>query len=70
MAVGANRRFPVVDTEHGIVCGMAMFRRAEPDTTTLLFAEFFKVTDGKLREIRAVMLNLPHGAENGWTKTR
>ena len=62
-----NRRFPVVDTEHGTVVGMAMFRRAEPDTTTLLFAEMFKVTGGKLREIRAVMLNLPHGAENGWT---
>jgi hypothetical protein len=66
----ADRRFPVVDTEHGSVLGIVMFRRAEPDTTTLLLAEIFKVTGGKLREIRAVMLNLPHGAENGWTATR
>ncbi len=65
-----DRRFPVVDVEHGTVLGLAMFRRAEPDTTTLLLAEFFKVTGGKLREIRAVMLNLPHGAENGWTAPR
>lgn len=61
-----NRRFPVVDTEHGSVLGIVMFRRAGPDTPTLLLAEIFKVTGGKLREIRAVMLNLPHGAENGW----
>ena len=64
-----DRRFPVVDTEHGTVLGLVMFRRAEPNSTTLLLAEIFKITGGKLREIRAVMLNLPHGAENGWTPT-
>ncbi len=35
--------------------------------TTLLLAEMFKVTGGKLREIRAVILNLPNGAGTGWT---
>jgi hypothetical protein len=62
-----DRRFPLVDTEHGIALGLATFRREGPDTTTLLLAEIFKFTDGKLREIRAVILNLPNGAGTGWT---
>jgi hypothetical protein len=65
-----DRRYPVVDTEHGSVLGIVTFRRDGPDTTTLLLAEIFKVTDGRLREIRAVMLNLPHGASTGWTHLR
>jgi hypothetical protein len=62
-----DRRYPVVDTEHGTVLAVATFRRDGPDTSTLLLAEAFKVTDGKLREIRAVILNLPNGAGTGWT---
>lgn len=62
-----DRRFPLVDTEHGIALGLATFRREGPDTSTLLLAEIFKFTDGKLREIRAVILNLPNGAGTGWT---
>jgi hypothetical protein len=62
-----DRRYPVVDTEHGTVLAVATFRRDGPDTPTLLLAEAFKVTDGKLREIRAVILNLPNGAGTGWT---
>ncbi len=65
-----NRRFPVVDVEHGSVLAIATFRRDGPDTPTLLLAELFKVTDGKIREIRAVMLNLPNGAGTGWTVRR
>jgi hypothetical protein len=65
-----DRRYPVVDTEHGSVLAVATFRREGPDTTTLLLAEIFKVTDGKLREIRAVILNLPNGAGTGWTQQR
>ena len=62
-----DRRYPVVDAERGAVLAVATFRRDGPDTPTLLLAEAFKVTDGKLREIRAVILNLPNGAGTGWT---
>jgi len=61
-----DRRYPVVDVEHGSVLGIVTFRRDGPDTGTLLLSEVFKVTGGKLREIRAVMLNLPNGASTGW----
>lgn len=65
-----DRRYPVVDTEHGSVLAVATFRRDGADTTTLLLAEIFKVTDGQLSEIRAVILNLPNGAGTGWTTAR
>jgi hypothetical protein len=62
-----DRRYPVVDVEHGSVLAVATFRREGEHTSTLLLAEIFKYTDGKLREIRAVILNLPNGAGTGWT---
>ena len=62
-----DRRYPVVDTERGSVLAVATFRREGADTPTLLLAEIFKFTDGQLREIRAVILNLPNGAGTGWT---
>jgi hypothetical protein len=65
-----DRRFPIVDQEHGTVLAVGTFRREGPDTSTLLLAEMFKVTGGKLREIRAVILNLPNGAGTGWTAPR
>jgi hypothetical protein len=65
-----DRRFPVVDVQHGSVLGIVMFRREGEHTPTLLLAEMFKVTGGKLREIRAIMLNLPNGAGTGWTSER
>ena len=64
-----DRRYPVVDVEHGSVLAIATFRRDGADTSTLLLAEIFKVTGGKLREIRAVILNLPNGAGTGWSTT-
>jgi hypothetical protein len=65
-----DRRYPVVDVEHGTVLAVATFRRDGPDTPTLLLAEVFKVTGGKIREIRAVILNLPNGAGTGWSTAR
>jgi hypothetical protein len=62
-----DRRYPVIDVEHGSVLAIATFRRDGADTSTLLLAEIFKVTGGKLREIRAVILNLPNGAGTGWS---
>jgi hypothetical protein len=62
-----DRRYPVVDLERGSVLAVATFRREGEHTSTLLLAEIFKVTEGKIREIRAVILNLPNGAGTGWT---
>jgi hypothetical protein len=62
-----DRRYPLVDVEHGIALAVATFRREGEHTSTLLLAEIFKFTGGQLREIRAVILNLPNGAGTGWT---
>jgi hypothetical protein len=62
-----DRRYPVVDIELGSVLAVATFRREGEHTSTLLLAEIFKYTGGRLREIRAVILNLPNGAGTGWT---
>src|SRR5262245_12433086 len=65
-----DRRYPLVDREHGSVLAVATFRSEGADTSTLLLAEIFKYTGGQLREIRAVILNLPNGAGTGWTAPR
>jgi hypothetical protein len=62
-----DRRYPVVDLEHGSVLAVATFRREGPDSTTLLLAEIFKVSGGKIREIHAIILDLPHNAGTGWS---
>jgi hypothetical protein len=65
-----ERRFPLVDTEHGIAVGIAVFRFSGESGPTLLLAEFFKVTEGQLREIRAVVRGIPRGASSGWPTQR
>jgi len=65
-----DRRYPLVDLEHGSVLAVATFRSEGANTSTLLLAEIFKYTGGRLREIRAVILNLPNGAGTGWTAPR
>lgn len=64
-----DRRYPLADLEHGSVLAVATFRREGEHTSTLLLAEIFKVTEGRIREIRAIILNLPNGAGTGWTAT-
>lgn len=62
-----DRRYPVVDIEDGTVLGIVTFRGDSPARkTTLLLSEIFKVTDGKIRQIRAVMLDRPLNAQTGW----
>ena len=63
--VVTERRFPLVDTEHGVAVGIAVFRFAG-EGPTLLLAELFKVTGGQLREIRAVVRGIPTGTGAGW----
>lgn len=62
-----DRRYPLVDLENGIALAVATFRREGEHSSTLLLAEIFKVSDDKIREIRAVILDLPNGAGTGWT---
>jgi hypothetical protein len=64
--VVTERRFPLVDTEHGIAVGIAVFRFAGENGPTLLLAELFKITGGELREIRAVVRGIPKGTGAGW----
>jgi hypothetical protein len=60
-----DRRYPVVDVENGTVLGIVTFRPS-PTSTVLLLSEVFKISGGKLREIRAVQLNRPPGSPTGW----
>jgi hypothetical protein len=62
-----DRRYPIVDTEHGSVLALAVFRFASG--AGIQAAEIFKVTDGELREIRAILRNLPEGGDTGWPAT-
>jgi hypothetical protein len=77
-----DRRYPIVDPEHGIVVSTIMFdipgEATAPSATpaetrarqprTLLLTEVFRIDDGKIQHIEAVMHNLPHGSKSGWEK--
>lgn len=52
-------RFLIFDEEYGIAWGMFPFTR---DPSTLVVGEAFKVMDGKIMMIRAVMANMPTDA--------
>jgi hypothetical protein len=70
----ANRRFPVVDAERGIVVATVLFDipgesrvdAALQRPRMLLLTELFKIEDGQIQQIEAVMHNLPHGSASGW----
>ncbi|MEO8307660.1 MAG: hypothetical protein ABI616_06425 [Pseudomonadota bacterium] len=74
-----DRRYPVVDEEHGLVMSIVRFgRKLNADGTEIplerstqaqgspLVAEFFSVTGGKIREIQAVLITTPVGSPTGW----
>jgi hypothetical protein len=73
-----DRRYLIVDVEHGVVVATILFDIPPgPETTgagaktnprTLLLTEWFKIDDGKIQHIEAVMHNLPHGSKSGWEK--
>jgi hypothetical protein len=73
-----DRRYPIVDVEHGVVVSTILFDIPPgPETTgatppksvrTLLLTEWFKIDDGKIQHIEAIMHNLPHGSKSGWEK--
>jgi hypothetical protein len=74
-----DRRYPVVDVEHGIVLGIVRFgRKLNPDGTEVplerstqaqgspLVAEFFAINGGKIREILVVLISAPANSPTGW----
>lgn len=56
-----NRRYPVVDTEKGTLLAIVLFQ--QPRRPPTIISEFFKITDGKIYEIRAVMVSTLPGAQ-------
>lgn len=74
--VGRNlwdRRYPVVDTQRGIVLSIVRFgikdgMRSQSTATAndRLVAEFFAVKAGWIQEIHAVLFNLPDSDPTGW----
>ena len=74
--VGRNlwdRRYPVVDTERGIVLSIVRFglkdgskSQSVATANDRLVAEFFAVKSGMIQEIHAVLFNLPDAQPTGW----
>lgn len=68
-----DRRYPVVDTERGIVLSIVRFglkdnRESQSAATAndRLVAEFFAVKAGMIQEVHAVLFNLPDAEPTGW----
>jgi hypothetical protein len=68
-----DRRYPVVDTERGIVLSIVRFGLkddSEGQTAATmndrLVAEFFAVKSGMIQEVHAVLFNLPDEEPTGW----
>jgi hypothetical protein len=68
-----DRRYPVVDTERGIVLSIVRFglkdgmeSQSVATSNTRLVGEFFAVQAGLISEIHAVLFNLPETEPSGW----
>jgi hypothetical protein len=68
-----DRRYPVVDTERGIVLSIVRFglkdgskSQSTATSNDRLVAEFFAVKSGMIQEIHAVLFNLPDAQPTGW----
>ena len=68
-----DRRYPVVDTERGIVLSIVRFgikdgfkSQSTATSNDRLVAEFFAVKNGQIQEIHAVLFNLPDAQPTGW----
>ena len=48
--------------DHKLVDVSPMFRQP----FSFIIAEIFKVKDGKIRQIEAVLTSVPYGMESGW----
>jgi hypothetical protein len=81
-----DRRYPIVDVEHGLVYAevffdhtgtVASFKMDGKDVAvpadfrrpkTLQIGELFKIEKGRIRQIEAVLLDVPYGMKSGWDK--
>jgi hypothetical protein len=68
-----DRRYPVVDTERGIVLSIVRFGMKDgmksqnvATSNDRLVGEFFAVKNGKIQEVHAVLFNLPDAEPTGW----
>ena len=63
-----KRRYVLVDTERGIALPFALFEIPSGlgGARTLHLAEMFKIVDGEIVRILAIMVNQPLGTPSGW----
>jgi hypothetical protein len=68
-----DRRYPVVDTERGIVLSIVRFglkdgmeSQSVATSNSRLVGEFFAVQSGLISEVHAVLFNLPESEPTGW----
>ena len=72
-----DRRYPVIDTDRGLVLGLVCFdhpgpARAGPVSprfaapNSYFIWELFKVSGGVIRHIEAIMAMFPYGMRPGW----
>lgn len=62
-----HRRFPVVDVEHGVVVGLVlMHANMNGKMGGILISEMFKISGAKIRQVQAVMVNVPNDSTTGW----
>ena len=59
----ANRRYLVIDPEKGTALAIVLFLQPNRRRPTTIIAEFFKISSGTIREIRAVMVGVD---PTGW----
>jgi len=62
-----HRRFPVVDAERGVVVGLIlMHANQNGQMGAILISEIFKIAGDKIRQVQAVMVNVPNDSDTGW----
>jgi hypothetical protein len=72
-----DRRFPIVDEERGLVFVIFLFDHPGPVTkaaftsrysqpNSMMVAELFKIRDGLISQIAAVLNVFPYGTKSGW----
>jgi hypothetical protein len=63
-----ERRYALVDVERGNALPWVLFQIPSSITgsRTLHLAEAFKVSDGKIQDVQAIMVNQPLGTPGGW----
>ncbi|HEY4709203.1 MAG TPA: hypothetical protein VIH46_03455 [Candidatus Acidoferrales bacterium] len=62
--VVTERRYPVLDEQHGIVVAIVLMQISP--TQAVLLSEMFKVSGGKIRQVQAVLVDVPYDGPTGW----